>query len=69
MLTADNAYIADNYKFLTKEQLVLTNKTKSMKIAQPYAAISLLVKNCTALCCYHLVGEKLHSLMLLSPCW
>jgi hypothetical protein len=74
MLTADNAYIADICntdkvliltKFLAsdnsfnKEQPMLNKKKIFMKIAQPYAAITLAVKTCTALCCYHLVGEIL----------
>ncbi len=29
-----------------------------MKIAQPYAAITLEVNNCTALRCYHLGGKQ-----------
>jgi uncharacterized protein YfbU (UPF0304 family) len=72
MLTADNAYIADICntdkvlilkKFLAsdnsfnKEQPMLNKKKKD------------LYENCTALRCYHLGGENLHSLMLLSPCW
>jgi hypothetical protein len=65
MLTADNAYIADICntdkvliltKFLAsdnsfnKEQPMLNKKKIFMKIAQPYAAITLAVKTCTALC-------------------
>jgi hypothetical protein len=71
MLTADNAYIADICntdkvliltKFLAsgnsfnKEQPMLNTKKIFMKIAQPYAAITLAVKH-------------LHSFVLISPCW
>jgi hypothetical protein len=65
MLTADNAYIADililtsfqfSDKSFNKEQPMLTNKI--LKIAQPCAAITLEVNNCTALRCYHLGGEQ-----------
>jgi hypothetical protein len=42
-------FLASDNSF-NKEQPMLNKKKIFMKIAQPYAAITLAVKTCTALC-------------------
>jgi uncharacterized protein YfbU (UPF0304 family) len=70
MLTADNAYIADICN--TDKVLILTKflaSDNSFNKEQPMLNKKNLYENCTALRCYHLGGENLHSFVLISPCW
>ncbi len=62
ILNTDKFLVSDNSA--NKEQLMLTNKKKIFeKIAQPYAATTLAVKN------LHSFVRIVHSFVRLSPCW